>query len=65
MSCKDFDYINTKKLALLLGGLQPESIHRSLCVRGHYLGLVPIKLGNGRLLWSMDDVIKTINKITH
>ena len=43
-------YITTAKFAAKFG-VRPESIRHSLCVRGHYLGLRPIKGGNGRLLW--------------
>lgn len=32
-------------------GVHPETVRRSLCVKGHYLGLKPIKLPNGKLLW--------------
>ena len=31
--------------------VKPSTARRSLCVNGHYLGIVPIKLPNGRLLW--------------
>ena len=44
------DRITTKKLAIRFG-VEPSSIRRSLCVKGHYLGIIPIKLPNGRLLW--------------
>ena len=30
------------------------TIRRNLCVKGHYLGIVPVKLPNGRLMWSED-----------
>lgn len=32
-------------------GVKPDTIRRNLCVNGHFLGLKPIKLPNGRLLW--------------
>jgi len=30
---------------------QPDTIRRGLCVNGHYMGIKPIKLPNGRLIW--------------
>lgn len=42
--------LTTEKLAELLG-VKPTTIHRGLCTQGHYLGLTPTKLSNGRLLW--------------
>ena len=43
--------ISTKDLATLLSCV-PNTIRRGYCIDGHYLGLRPIKLPNGRLLWS-------------
>lgn len=34
--------------------IQPHALHASLCRRGHYFGIVPIKAPNGRLLWPDD-----------
>ncbi len=31
--------------------VKPQTIRRALCLSGHYLGLTPTKLPNGRLLW--------------
>lgn len=31
--------------------VKPESIRHALCIRGHYCGLKPRRLPNGRLLW--------------
>ena len=31
--------------------LRPQTIRRSLCLTGHVMGLKPVKLPNGRLLW--------------
>ena len=31
--------------------VKPATPRRSLCVAGHYLGIKPKKLPNGRLLW--------------
>jgi hypothetical protein len=43
-------HLQTEILAKFLG-IQPGTMRRSLCQNGHYAGLVPLKLGNGRLLW--------------
>lgn len=40
----------TEQLAALIG-VKPATIRRGLCVDGHYLGLVPVKLANGRLIF--------------
>ena len=42
--------LSTAQLAQVLH-VQPGTIRRGLCVDGHYLGLVPQKFANGRLLW--------------
>ncbi len=31
--------------------VRPQTLRRALCLSGHYLGLRPVKLPNGRLLW--------------
>ncbi len=41
---------STEELAKLFH-IRPGTIRRSLCTRGHYQGLIPIKMGNGRLIW--------------
>lgn len=53
MANSSVQHVNTKQLGLLLGGIKPEIIHRGLCRKGHYMNLVPIKIGNGRLLWNL------------
>lgn len=47
--------MNTEKLASRFG-MQPQSIRAALCRQGHWLGLRPQKLPNGRLLWPADAV---------
>jgi|GEM_PF-6996400 len=32
-------------------GVKPDTIRRNLCVKGHFMGLKPLKLPNQRLLW--------------
>ncbi|GAB6095094.1 hypothetical protein JCM14469_13460 [Desulfatiferula olefinivorans] len=51
---KSITRIPTQKMADLLG-CKPHTLRRSYCVNGNYLGLVPKKLPNGRLLWPYDD----------
>lgn len=45
--------LTTETLAHALG-VRPGTVRRGLCVSGHYLGLVPIKSPNGRLLWPLN-----------
>ncbi len=35
---------------------RPQTWRASFCRHGHYLGMVPIKLPNGRLLWDAAEV---------
>ena len=43
----------TEELARRLG-LRPQTLRAALCRNGHYFGLRPVKLPNGRLLWPAD-----------
>ncbi len=36
--------------------LRPQTVRRSLCTIGHVMGLRPVKLPNGRLLWDAAEV---------
>lgn len=47
--------ISTEELAALLR-LKPQSLRAALCRDGHYFGVRPRKLPNGRLLWPADAV---------
>lgn len=47
--------ISTEELAGLLR-LKAQSLRAALCRDGHYFGLRPRKLPNGRLLWPADAV---------
>ena len=47
--------ISTDELAALLR-LKPQSLRAALCRDGHYFGLRPRKMPNGRLLWPSDAV---------
>lgn len=42
--------ITTEEFATALRN-RPQSIRAGLCRNGHYLGLRPVKLPNGKLLW--------------
>jgi len=46
-------YITTKKLAEMYG-VQSDTVRRAYCVDGNYMGIVPRKMPNGRLLWAVD-----------
>ena len=41
--------------------IKPQTMRRALCLDGHYLGMKPVKLPNGRLLWSEDEVERLIS----
>jgi hypothetical protein len=47
--------LTTDEFAALIR-VKSSTIRHGLCVRGHYLGLQPIKLPNRRLLWSASAV---------
>jgi hypothetical protein len=47
---------NTQRTAAVLGGILPASISTALCRNGHYCGVVPVRLPNGRLLWPADEI---------
>ncbi|RJQ72253.1 MAG: hypothetical protein C4519_18810 [Desulfobacteraceae bacterium] len=43
-------YLTTNEFADSIR-VKGSTVRRGLCVNGHYLGIRPIKLMNGRLLW--------------
>lgn len=47
--------ITTEELAAMLR-IVPQTPRAALCRQGHYLGLRPVKLPNGRLLWNAAEV---------
>lgn len=47
--------ITTETLAAGLG-LKPQSLRAAICRAGHYYGIRPAKLPNGRLLWPADAI---------
>lgn len=46
----DKNHLNTNQFAARFG-VKGETVRRNLCVKGHFLGVRPIKLPNRRLLW--------------
>ncbi len=36
--------------------VKPQTLRRALCLQGHYFGMRPVKLPNGRLLWDVADL---------
>lgn len=44
---------STEQLAQILH-LKPQSLRAAICRDGHYFGLVPRKMPNGRLIWPSD-----------
>lgn len=51
----DVRNLSTEALAVLLL-VRQQTIRAGYCRDGHYLGLIPIKLPNRRLLWDADEV---------
>lgn len=46
-------HISTKRAAQR-GSIKAQTLRAAYCRYGHYFGIVPIKLPNGRLLWPAD-----------
>lgn len=42
--------------------VKPDTVRRSLCLKGNYLGVIPLKLPTGRLLWPDVSVEAILNK---
>ena len=47
--------LDTAEAADLLR-IRPQTLRRALCLQGHYFGMRPAKLPNGRLLWDAADL---------
>ena len=47
--------VTTEQMSELVG-VKPASIRAQYCVSGSYFGVVPRKLPNGRLMWSLRDI---------
>ena len=54
-------HLDTENAARQLG-VKPPTMRHSLCLRGHYLGIRPVKLPNGRLLWPLDAIQKLLGR---
>lgn len=52
-------YVSTAQLGQALG-LQPDTIRRHHSLSGAFLGIVPVKLPNGRLLWPAEKVAELV-----
>lgn len=51
----EFDGEPTKPAAKKLG-IQPQTMRAGFCRDGHYMGMRPTKLPNGRLLWPSNSI---------
>jgi hypothetical protein len=60
MEQKNMKPITTREFAKAVG-VQAPSIHRALCMAGHYMGVKPVKLPNGRLIWPGERVDALVN----
>lgn len=47
--------LDTAEAAAVLR-VKPQTLRRALCLQGHYFGMRPVKLPNGRLLWDAVDL---------
>lgn len=54
--------LSTEELAVL-GKVVPQSIRASICRKGHWLGLRPVKLANRRLLWDAAEAARVLNGV--
>lgn len=55
--------LSTEELAAALK-VRPQTVRAGLCNNGHYMGLKPTKLPNGRLLWDGTAAEALINGAT-
>lgn len=55
MSSSLREWLSTNQMGAALG-VKGGTIRRGLCVNGHYMGLRPVKLPNGRLIWDAEPV---------
>ena len=58
------EFYSTEKFGERLS-VKPPSIRHALCTKGHYLGVRPRKLPNGRLLWPADAVEQLIRGVAN
>ena len=48
-------FLDTENAAIQLG-VKPPTLRHGLCLKGHYFGIRPVKMPNGRLLWPTDAI---------
>ena len=53
---QDTSLLSTKEYAFLMH-VESQTVRRSYCLNGHYMGLKPLKLPNGRLFWSKAEAL--------
>ncbi len=53
-------FLSTNELAALCRQA-PQTIRRNHCENGHYHGIKPVKLPNGRLCWRSSDAVALLN----
>lgn len=63
MEKSNLKYVPTSEFAESFG-VKATTVHRNLCVNGHYMGIRPIKLPNGRLLWPEESVQLVIESVS-
>jgi hypothetical protein len=52
--------LTTEELAAALR-VKPQTIRAGLCNTGHYCGMRPVKLPNGRLYWDSGELASLMN----
>ena len=52
--------LSTEELASVLR-IVPQTVRAGLCRNGHYLGMRPVKLPNGKLLWDAAEVERLVS----
>lgn len=50
----------TTELAAPRLTVKPQTMRAGYCRHGHYLGMIPVKLPNGRLLWDSNQIDRLI-----
>jgi hypothetical protein len=41
--------------------VKANTMRRSHCLMGHYMGMRPVKLPNGRLMWPIDEIERLLS----
>jgi len=60
----DEKWLSTNDFAEQLG-VRPDTVRRSICVNGHYLGIKSVKLPNGRHLFPGSKINKLLETSAH